>query len=77
MDFNIDPSASSVLSCLVKARPTVETALMGSTAQASVLVMCCARTVMSLERNKGGFRGLPQPKKFSGFFKKSTDPHED
>ncbi|KAH8479629.1 hypothetical protein H0E87_031525, partial [Populus deltoides] len=25
--------------------------------------------------NGGGFRGLPQPGKFLGFFQKSTDPH--
>jgi len=49
---------------------------MGSTAQASVPAARCARTVTGLGGNGGGFKGLPQPGKFPGFFQKSTNPHE-
>jgi len=58
------------------ASPAAETALAGSTAQASVPDARCARTVTGLGGNGGGFRGASQPGKFQGFFQKSTDPHE-
>ena len=48
----------------------------GLTAQANVPDARCARTVTGLGGNGGGFKGLPQPGKFPGFFQKSTNPHE-
>jgi len=56
--------------------PATETALAGSTAQASIFVARCARTVTGMGGNGGGFQGLPQPRKFPGFFQKSIDPYK-
>jgi len=56
--------------------PAAETALAGSTTQASVPDTRCALMVTGLGGNGGGFRGIPQPEKFPGFFQNSTDPHE-